>query len=121
MNAYITNGSLSGAVLNRNKLPATTRTLIAVELTDRENRPVSLYDDHVESHRWFTTQNIAAGTVFDAIEGEVDVDRHAGSSHYLFADGRVELVSAERIAEWCRVPLQFVKPLKAAEGPLLTE
>ena len=116
MNAYLTNGDLAGSFLNRNKLPSTTRTLVAVELTDRENREVSEFDDHVESHRWFTSQNIAKQKVFETLSGEVDVDRHGGASaHYLYADGHVALVPAETIARWCAVPLHFVRPREAAD------
>jgi prepilin-type processing-associated H-X9-DG protein/prepilin-type N-terminal cleavage/methylation domain-containing protein len=114
MNAYVTNGSVPGAYLNRNKLPSVTRTLVAVELTDRESRPVSEFDDHVESHRWFTSSNIAHGTVTDAVRGEVSVDRHAGAANYLFADGRVAAISEATISQWCEAPLAFVKPDEAA-------
>jgi len=116
MNAYITNGSLPGSFLNRNKLPSVGRTLIAVELTDRDSRPVSEYDDHVESHRWFTTSNMANGTVLEAIRGEVSVDRHQGGANYLLADGRVVWIAEEMIADWCARRLVFVKPEAAAEA-----
>lgn len=121
MNAYVTNGSLPGSYLNRNKLPSTTRTLVAVELTDRENRPVSEFDDHVESYRWFTTSNISSGKVLDAVRGEVSLDRHQGCAHYLFADGRVAKIAEATIADWCAQPLVFVKPEQAAAGLPLSE
>jgi prepilin-type N-terminal cleavage/methylation domain-containing protein/prepilin-type processing-associated H-X9-DG protein len=121
MNAYITNGSLPGSFLNRNKLPSVTRTLVAVELTDRENRPVSEFDDHVESHRWFTTSNIKHGRVFDAIHSEVSTNRHHGGANYLFADGRVAMISESTIAEWAAKPIVFVKPLDAAEANVISE
>lgn len=121
MNSYITNGALPGATLDRNKLPSKSRTLVAMELTDRENRPVAQYDDHVEAHRWFTTSNINQGTVFEAVSGEVSVDRHHGSANYLFADGHVRTISSIKIAEWCRTPIQFVKPLQAADFPGLLD
>ena len=118
MNAYVTNESLPGSFMNRNKLPSVTRTLVAVELTDRENRPVTEFDDHVESHRWFTSSNIAHGRVFEEMRGEVSVDRHHGGANYLFADGRVALISEETVAEWCRKPIVFVKPEEAAQALL---
>lgn len=114
MNAYITNESLPGSFMNRHKLPSVTRTLVAVELTDREDRAVTEFDDHVESHRWFTSSNIADGRVFEEVRGEVSVDRHHGAAHYLFADGRVTLISSETIANWCSKPIAFVKPEEAA-------
>jgi prepilin-type N-terminal cleavage/methylation domain-containing protein/prepilin-type processing-associated H-X9-DG protein len=115
LNSYITNGSLPGSYLNRNKLPSITRTLVAMELTDRANRAITQFDDHVESHRWFTTSNIANGRVFATLSGEVDVERHEGAAHYLFADGRVVLIPSTKIAQWCQKPFPFVKPLSAAD------
>jgi prepilin-type processing-associated H-X9-DG protein/prepilin-type N-terminal cleavage/methylation domain-containing protein len=116
MNAYVTNGSLPGSYLNRNKVPSVGRTLLAVELTDRENRPVSEFDDHVESHRWFTASNIAHSRVLEAVRGEVSIDRHQGGANYLFADGRVAMISEEAIAQWCTAPVVFVKPEEASEA-----
>jgi prepilin-type N-terminal cleavage/methylation domain-containing protein/prepilin-type processing-associated H-X9-DG protein len=110
MNAYIANSDLHGAILNRNKLPTLSKTMISFELTDRANRPVSEFDDHVEAHRWFTASNIREGRVFDAVQGELSVDRHGGAAHYLFADSRVALIPHETISEWCSKGLAFVKP-----------
>jgi prepilin-type N-terminal cleavage/methylation domain-containing protein/prepilin-type processing-associated H-X9-DG protein len=114
MNAYVSNSDLRGAILNRNKLLASSlslsKTMIAFELTDRANRPVSEFDDHVEAHRWFTASNIREGRVFDAVQGELSVDRHGGAAHYLFADSRVALIPHETISEWCSAGLAFVKP-----------
>ncbi len=121
MNAYITNGSLPGSFLNRNKLPSITKTLVAVELTDRENRPVSEFDDHVESYRWFTSSNITHERVLDAVQGEVSTGRHHGGANYLFADGRVQLIPENTIADWCRAPINFVKPGEAAQSSNLFE
>jgi prepilin-type N-terminal cleavage/methylation domain-containing protein/prepilin-type processing-associated H-X9-DG protein len=116
MNSYITNGSLRGAYLNRNKLPSVSRTLVAVELSDRTNWHVEVFDDHVECHEWFTTSNVATPEkVFEVLSGTVGVDRHRGAAHYLFADGHVALIPSERIAQWCRIPIAFVKPNEAAE------
>jgi prepilin-type N-terminal cleavage/methylation domain-containing protein/prepilin-type processing-associated H-X9-DG protein len=116
MNAYVTNVSLPGSYLNRNKLPSTSRTLLAVELTDRETRPVSEFDDHVESHRWFTSSNLTHGRVLEAIRGEASIDRHHGAANYLFADGHVAAIPEETIAEWSTRPLVFVKPDAAADA-----
>ena len=114
LNAYISNSDLHGAILNRNKLPTLSKTIMAFELTDRLNRPVSEFDDHVEAHRWFTASNVREGRVFDAVQGELSVDRHGGAAHYLFADSRVALIPHETISEWCSAGLAFVKPHVAA-------
>ncbi len=70
----------------------------------------------MESHRWFTSSNIAHGNVLEAIRGEVSIDRHQGGANYLFADGRVVVISEATIAEWSTRPLVFVKPEEAAEA-----
>jgi prepilin-type N-terminal cleavage/methylation domain-containing protein/prepilin-type processing-associated H-X9-DG protein len=114
MNSYVSNSDLYGAILNRNKLPTLSKTMIAFELVDRLNRPVSDFDDHVEAHRWFTASNIRSGHVFDAVSGEIAVDRHGGAAHYLFADARVALIPSETIGTWCSAGLAFVKPNIAA-------
>jgi prepilin-type N-terminal cleavage/methylation domain-containing protein/prepilin-type processing-associated H-X9-DG protein len=112
MNAYITDGQAVGAVVNRNKLVSTSKTMVAFELTDRANRPITLQDDHVHSNNWFTVSNINAKTVFQAVNADVATDRHGQGAHYLYADGRVEHITAETINEWCLVPTNFVKPIK---------
>jgi len=114
MNSYISNSDLQGAILNRNKLPTLSKTMISFELVDRLNRPLSDYDDHVEAHRWFTTSNIRSGHVFDAVGGEIAVDRHGGAAQYLFADARVALIPSETISTWCSAGLAFMKPKVAA-------
>jgi prepilin-type N-terminal cleavage/methylation domain-containing protein/prepilin-type processing-associated H-X9-DG protein len=114
MNSYISNFDLHGSILNRNKLPTLSKTVIAFELVDRANRPVSEFDDHVEAHRWFTASNIHSGRVFEALGGEVAVNRHGGAAHYLFADSRVALIPSETISAWCSNGLAFVKPKAAA-------
>jgi prepilin-type N-terminal cleavage/methylation domain-containing protein/prepilin-type processing-associated H-X9-DG protein len=110
LNSYITNKSLKAAVVNRNKLRSRSKTMIAFELTDRDSRPITAFDDHVETHRWFTTTNIASNTVYDVMTGEITTDRHGGAAHYLYADGRVALIPLTTIADWCAQAKNFVKP-----------
>jgi prepilin-type processing-associated H-X9-DG protein len=82
--------------------------MIAFELTDRPNRPITKHDDHVHSGNWFT--NINNGKVFDVMNGDVATNRHGDAAHYLYADSRVELIPAEIIAEWCQAGNNFVRP-----------
>jgi prepilin-type N-terminal cleavage/methylation domain-containing protein len=110
LNAYVTDRELPGAVVNRNKLRSRSKTMTAFELTDRADRPITESDDHVHSNNWFTVSNIAAGLVYDAMAGEVSTERHAACAHYLYADGRVELIAATTIADWCARGKKFVKP-----------
>jgi hypothetical protein len=112
LNEYLTDPNLvrKGAILNRNKLPAVSKTIIAFELSDRLNRPVTEHDDHIHSSNWFTTSNITGDRVFDVMNGDVSTDRHGAAAHYLYADSRVELIPADTIAEWCRAGENFVRP-----------
>lgn len=117
LNQWVTDSNLvrRGAILNRSKLPAKSKTIIAFELTDRANRPVTEHDDHIHSGSWFTTSNLNQGRVFEIVNGEVSTDRHGGAAHYLYADSRVELITAETVADWCRsqtVGQNFVKPAR---------
>ena len=42
---------------------------------------------------------------------EVAVDRHHGGvANYLFADGHVEPIAAQQIAEWCDAGVNFAIP-----------
>jgi prepilin-type N-terminal cleavage/methylation domain-containing protein len=122
MNSYLTDAApRASRHLNRNRLPSITRTVMAFELTDDEQRQVTLSDDHVESHLWFTKTNIEEGKVFKIISDDLDVDRHHFAAHYLYADGRVVLIPSRTIATWCQIPIQFVKPRNAAEAPYFPE
>ena len=112
LNAYITDSSASGAVLNRNWLVSTSRTMVAFELTDRSTRALSEFDDHVESHKWFTTTNITKKRVYNAVAADVATTRHSHGAHYLYADGHVEHIPDTQIAEWCSRPFNFAKPAK---------
>lgn len=112
LNAYITL-SIPGAIRNIEKMPATTRTVMAFEATER------VHHDHTHSDSWFDPKSIASdyqkGTrkVYDAVAGEVAVDRHPGGvANYLFADSHVQTISAASISEWCSPPLffNFAKP-----------
>jgi prepilin-type processing-associated H-X9-DG protein len=49
--------------------------------------------------------------VWNAVKDEVAVDRHQGGvANYLYADGHVEMISAEQIAEWCDAAFNFAMP-----------
>jgi prepilin-type N-terminal cleavage/methylation domain-containing protein/prepilin-type processing-associated H-X9-DG protein len=72
--------------------------------------------DHVESPDWFSTYNLKRNkppehAVWDAVQFDVATDRHAGdTANYLYADGHVEVVAAEQIADWCNAGVNFAIP-----------
>jgi prepilin-type processing-associated H-X9-DG protein/prepilin-type N-terminal cleavage/methylation domain-containing protein len=120
LNAYVTL-SVPGAIRNLEKMPATTRTLLAFEADEH------VHHDHTHSDSWFDPKSIASdyqsGTqkVLNAVRSEVAVDRHPGRlANYLFADGHVQSISAEQIERWCSQPLffNFAKP-PGREGKVL--
>ncbi len=115
LNSYVTQSSLSEAVLDRDKLDCLSCTMVAFELTDRENWEVSEFDDHVHTYNWFTASNIRDKRVFNRMSGEISVERHRGGAHYLFADGRVAFITVDRIGIWCGTPIMFVKPDQAPQ------
>jgi prepilin-type processing-associated H-X9-DG protein/prepilin-type N-terminal cleavage/methylation domain-containing protein len=89
-------------------LRQTSRTILAFEA----GSGIETSFDHVESPTWFSSFNMASGTVWDAVKGEVAVDRHAGGANYLFADGHVDAIAAAAVAGWCRKGHNFALPIK---------
>jgi prepilin-type N-terminal cleavage/methylation domain-containing protein/prepilin-type processing-associated H-X9-DG protein len=71
--------------------------------------------DHLESDKWFSEKNLernaAERAVWEAVRGDVAVERHHGTvANYLFADGHVQPIAAEQIAEWCDAGEDFAAP-----------
>lgn len=98
MNAYLTDEPRSFAVTNRNKLRASSKTLVAFELADQK-API-IENDHVHNHAWFTSLTVARKQVLQKIEGDAAIHRHAGVSHMLYGDWHVEAVPSATVAEW---------------------
>ena len=121
--SYTLNGYLSKEARppfdNRRKVKAMSQTIVAFELAEskdagamRTQNPadIDVHNDHVHSFNWFATSNVNAGLVFQAIRAEVAVDRHGDATHFLYADGHVELISERQINDWATQPLNFAKP-----------
>jgi prepilin-type processing-associated H-X9-DG protein/prepilin-type N-terminal cleavage/methylation domain-containing protein len=71
--------------------------------------------DHVESPDWFDESNMKRNATDHAVwmdvQGEVAVARHNGGvANYLYADGHVDAIAAEQIAEWCDAGFNFAIP-----------
>ena len=98
MNAYLTDEPRSFAVTNRNKLRASSKTLVAFELADQK-API-IENDHVHNHAWFTSLTVARKQVLGKIEADAAIERHAETSHFLYADWHVEAVPTIAVAEW---------------------
>ena len=94
---------------NFNDLAETHRTIMLFEALQ-----VTLAGtfDHVDSQYWFSEKNVFdkdnLGLVWLAVRREVAVKRHQGDvANYLYADGHVEAISADIIAEWCEEGTEF--------------
>lgn len=107
------NAEQYGKIDNFNRLQETHRTLLAVEGTEFA---LAVNYDHVHSYEWFTEENLSANgpgerEVWNAVSGEIAVDRHQGkTANYLYADGHVEVIAADRIGEWCDEGFNFAIP-----------
>jgi prepilin-type N-terminal cleavage/methylation domain-containing protein/prepilin-type processing-associated H-X9-DG protein len=101
MNAYLTDEPRSFAVTNHNKLRESSKTLVAFELADQK-API-IENDHVHNHAWFTSLTVARKQVLGKIEADAAIARHAGVSHFLYADWHVGPVPAITVAEWADV------------------
>jgi prepilin-type processing-associated H-X9-DG protein len=115
-------GPEPGFVSKLYKLQETHRTIVVFEAGKRKTREdeidkAELNFDHVESSEWFSAYNLkrnppnAGHAVWDAVKEEIAVDRHHGGvANYLYADGHVDTISADQIAEWCDSGFNFAIP-----------
>jgi prepilin-type N-terminal cleavage/methylation domain-containing protein/prepilin-type processing-associated H-X9-DG protein len=123
--SYSMNGWLSKEARpsfdNRRKVAAMHDTIVAFELAEIKDKgamtsgkpsDIDPFNDHVHSFNWFKTSNINHKLVFTAISNEIAVDRHAGTTHFLYADGHVDLVPSEQISRWADEGFNFAKPAK---------
>lgn len=121
--SYTLNGYLSSearpAFDNRRKMIAMSKSIVAFELSEEKDKgaaktqnpaDIDVFNDHVHSFDWFKTSNITAKKVFQVIRAEVAVDRHQGTSHFLYADGHVELIDAQQISHWADEGFNFARP-----------
>jgi prepilin-type N-terminal cleavage/methylation domain-containing protein/prepilin-type processing-associated H-X9-DG protein len=104
-----------GLVDSFNKLSATHATILMFEaLAGRLNATV----DHVESPTWFSDENLqhngpAERAVWNSVKGDIAVDRHGGNvANYLYADGHVNAIAQEQIAQWCDDGVNFAAPVQ---------
>lgn len=118
MNGYLTKEA-KPAFDKLQKLRETSKSILCFELHERRDqialdrddpRLVTFTADHVHSFSWFKKSNIMGGLVLETIEAEVNISRHAGQSHFLYADGHVAGVAAEQVAEWASAGENFALP-----------
>ncbi len=96
--------NIHGTKKNINKIKATSKTIAMFEAGP------DVHNDHIHSYDWFSEGNINQDKVFNIVSGEVAVDRHNGTSNYLYLDGHVTSLSSDQISEWCNQPFNFAQP-----------
>ncbi|MEM9351832.1 MAG: type II secretion system protein [Planctomycetota bacterium] len=119
MSSYVLNDYLVGevewGVRDRDKLQATTRTLLAMEIADppqdAHGQPdVTAQYEHAHASAWFTPGAITFGLVQANVEKDICLDRHSTGSHYLYVSGHVKTISAAQVHEWIDQPHDFARP-----------
>jgi prepilin-type N-terminal cleavage/methylation domain-containing protein/prepilin-type processing-associated H-X9-DG protein len=102
-----------GLVDDFDRLAQTHRTMVLFEgVTAKLSETI----DHIESDKWFSEVNLSRNSaseryVWEAVRKDIAVERHHGTvANYLFADGHVEPISAEQIAQWCDEGVNFAMP-----------
>jgi len=93
-------------------LPQTHATIMMFEVGGPK---LEIQLDHVESPDWFSATNLKHNaqqrTVWKAVNSEVAVDRHHGTTaNYLYADGHVAAIAADQIGQWCDEGFNFARP-----------
>lgn len=126
--SYVANGYLSfddtvarsRGINNLNKLVARSKTIMLFEkfsdrnvLTSQARQVAELQNDHFDhthSPSWFDWWEEDRAEVMAAIARDIQIDRHASSSHMAYADGHVSLVPDSQIQEWIETRFEFAKP-----------
>ena len=85
-----------GAVLRLDHIKEATKLIILFEGSDSRLAT----DDHVHTSQWYVPGDIAHGRAWNNMIAEINPQRHADSSNYLFADGHVESISLATIYGW---------------------
>jgi prepilin-type N-terminal cleavage/methylation domain-containing protein/prepilin-type processing-associated H-X9-DG protein len=108
INEYIA-ADVEGAVRNRNKLQATTKTLVLFEGSDE--RSIDFGNEHAHASKWFSPINQQFGWVRWAIEQDIQLARHqSAASNYLYADAHVEAIPAGQVHQWIAQGFDFARP-----------
>jgi len=115
--SYILNEYLcvagDNSALNIARVGATSRTIAVFTASDAKG--VSTTDDHTHSRNWFKKvgsnwQRILVDIQPDRFGGSPSGDHSAGYANYLYVDGHVELLAAEKIKGWADEGFNFALP-----------
>jgi len=107
LNDYI-GAEVRHGVRKYNKLKRASLTVTVFEGSDQ--RSTDFQNEHVHASEWFSAVNQRMGLVKWQIEKDIQIKRHFESTHFLFADGHIEIVDADEIYEWIDQNYNFAKP-----------
>ena len=85
-------------------LKASSKTITFFESADRNVK------NYAATDLWFRLERVQSDTVLDAVQRDVQTNRHDGAAHYLYADGHVDSIDEAQIADWCRDGVNFGRP-----------
>jgi prepilin-type N-terminal cleavage/methylation domain-containing protein len=95
-------------VRNYNKLKKPSLAVTIFEGSDQ--RSTDFQNEHVHASEWFSPLNQRMGLVAWQIEKDIQVDRHFDTTHFLFADGHLEIIPMEQIHAWIAEGYDFARP-----------
>jgi prepilin-type processing-associated H-X9-DG protein len=73
-------------------------------------RAASPQYDHAHAASWFSQLNRDWGLVESAVRKDIQLDRHAKSSHYLYVDGHVAAIAEATILDSINNNRDFALP-----------
>ncbi|MFN9369775.1 MAG: type II secretion system protein [Planctomycetia bacterium] len=112
LNSYVCVREDAGAVTNLNKMPATSKTIVAFEASDQIG---TSHADHTHGTNWFKyglTRPNRVKLIWDRIKEDVQTNRHGDHANYLYADGRVQQVAESEIDVWVHENFNFALPAR---------
>jgi prepilin-type N-terminal cleavage/methylation domain-containing protein/prepilin-type processing-associated H-X9-DG protein len=105
---YLAAPEVPDVIRNFKQVAATTRAIVVFEISDEQDAvPES---EHIHASQWFKPINIVLNRVASKVRDDIQLDRHMGSSQYLYLDGHVDLISEEQIMTWVNEGVNFAKP-----------
>jgi general secretion pathway protein G len=131
INDYLADNKAPDKVRSINKLRTTSRTIVAFEGYDfRDAKDPHKYEtrdddkdgkpdefifaapkyEHAHCSQWFSPTMVANGLVEQFVKDDILPDRHTDQSHYLYADGHVDVIPAAQIDEWIVAGINFGQP-----------
>jgi prepilin-type N-terminal cleavage/methylation domain-containing protein/prepilin-type processing-associated H-X9-DG protein len=111
LNSYICIRGDTGAITNYSRIPAKSKTFIAFETSDKVGTG---HADHTHGVNWFKdplTLPTRVTRTWTRIKQDIQTDRHAGGSNYLYGDGHVQTIDESEINEWVVANLNFALPI----------